>query len=258
MNISNFQSEQDFLLKFIEKKSTKESNLKKNKLTTRSREIENKVGAPYFNLASNSTFFLNFTASRIFNLIDVNSNGFIDWYDFGHFFQTSYLFTKYDPSNKGKITAGDIYEKYVVYSDYPRVSAQLRQRSKRFNLLNQDTYLDLFSVLTVLRIDDIVDLYTRRTEKSALYEVELKRVFAKANLFRVNDAILNKCLRGLDNMNVPKYDWECAFIAALQENINYFESASAYNTAVANNITLYNTVFYNVDPALKPAPAKFF
>lgn len=257
MNISNFHDEQDFLIKFVEKK---ESNLKKSKLTTRTRSLEKQVlGTPYFNLASNTTFFLNFTAARLFNLIDVNSDGFIDWYDFGHFFQTSYLFSKFDSLGRGKITAGDIFEKYSSYSDFPRISAELRQRAKRFNLLSQDTFIDLFTVLSVLRIDDIVNLYTRRTEVTALYEVELKRVFAKANLHNANEVILNKCLRGLDNLNVPKYDWECAFIGALKQNINYLESASAYNTAKANNFTLWNTVFYNVDPALLPAEnPKFF
>jgi len=256
MNISNFQDEQDFLLKFAEKKS---SNLKKSKLRTRTRALENKeAGQPYFNLASNTSFFLNFTSSRIFELLDVNSDGSIDWYDFGNFFQISYLFAKFDPFQKGKLVAGDLYEKYGVWSDYPRVSAVLRQRASRFNLLNQDAYLDLFTTLVILKIDDIIGLYTRRTEKSSLYEVELKRIFAKCNLRNINEGVLNRCLRGLDSMNVPKYDWECAFIASVQENINYLESASSFNTAQANNLTLWNTVFYNVDPALVPAPKKFF
>lgn len=258
MNISNFQDEQDFLLKFVEKKE--DSNLKKNKLKTRTRNLENnnQITQPYFNLASNSTFFLNFTASRLFNLIDVNSDGFIDWYDFGNFFQISYIFAKADPYQKGKLVAGDIFEKYGSWSDFPRVSAVLRHRASRFNLLQQDSYIDLFTALIVLRIDDIVSLYTRRTEKNSLYEVELKRIFSKCNLNNLNEGLLNNCLRGVDNQNIPKYDWECAFIAGLQQNINYMESAASYNTAKANNLTLYNTVFYNVDPALVPAAPKFF
>jgi hypothetical protein len=259
MNISNFQDEQDFLLKFVEKKE--ESNLKKNKLKTRTRSLEKSsqvVNQPYFNLASNTTFFLNFTASRIFNLIDVNSDGFVDWYDFGNFFQIAYIFAKSDPYNKGKILAGDLYEKFGTWSDFPRISAPLRRKANRFNLLPQDSYIDLFTALIVLRIDDIVSLYTRRTEKSALYEVELKRIFSKCNLNYLNEGILNTCLRGVDNQNIPKYDWECAFMAGLQQNINYLESAASYNTAKANNLTLYNTVFYNVDPQLLPPPAPKF
>ena len=262
MNISNFQDEQDYLLKFVEKNENKVDTVaKKSKLRTRSRSLERQVpNAPYFNLASNSSFFLNFTASRIFNLIDENSDGQITWYDFGSFFQISYIFAKNDPQKKGKLVAGDIYEKFSTWSDFPRVSATLRQRSARFNLISQDNYVDLFTALVVLKIDDIVVLYTRRTEKSALYEVELKRIFNKANLNNLNEGVLNNCLRGVDSMNIPKYDWECAFIAGLQLNINYLESASSYYTAKANNITLYNTVFYSVDPALLPpkaAPAFF-
>lgn len=269
MNISKFHNENDFLLKFLEKESTN-SNIKKNLKTASNvnkakslssvnseslktikiKSKKNNLLTPFFNLASNSTFNLNITANKIFNLIDVNSDDLIDWYDYGNFFQISYLFSKFDPYRKGKIVAGDLYEKFSVWSDFPRVSAELRRRANRFNLLNADSYLDLFTTLIVLRIEDIVSIYTRKTDVSTLYEVELKRIFNKCNLRYINDGLLDKCLRGLDKLNIPKYDWECAFIVGLQENINYLESAASYNTAKANNITLVNTVFYNIDPSL--------
>ncbi len=258
MNIKNFHDENDFLLKFVEKKE--DTNIKSNKLNSRIRNNESnksnksikQAQQPYFNLASNTTFSLNFIASRIFNLIDVNSDGFIDWYDFGNFFQIAYIFAKTDTHQKGKLLAGDLFEKLGTWSDFPRVSTVLRNRAKRFNLLHQDSYIDLFNALVILKIDDIADLYTRRTAKSALYEVELKRIFTKCNLNNLNDGVLNNCLRGVDKSNIPIYDWECAFTAGLQQNINYLESASSYNTAKANNLNLSNTVFYNVDPALNP------
>jgi hypothetical protein len=252
LNISNFHDEQDFLLKFTEKSSLKkEAN--KNKLHTRSRQAPMKL-ANILNLASNVTYFHNNTSNKLFNLIDVNSDGFADFYDFGHFYVCLYLFQRFDPNQKGKILAGDIYEKFIDYSDFPRISSELRSRAKRFNQINQDSYLDFYNTLTMLRIDDLVALYTRKSDKSTLYEVELKRIFTKTNLRFVNDGLLNRCLRGMDAMNVPKYDWECAFMHAITENINYIESASSYNTAVMNNITLSNTVFYNVDQTLP----KFF
>lgn len=254
MNIKNFQSEGDFLVKFVEKKG----NLKKGKLQTRSRSLEDHPHLPYFNLASNKTFFLNFTAHRIFEVLDSNSDGFLDWYDFGNFFQVSFLFAKFDPYNKGRLTAGDAFEKYSHYSSFPRISRTMMDRARRLNLINQDTYIDLFQTLVVMRIDDIVSLYVRKTDKSTLYEVELKRIFNKVGLNNVNDGVLNKCVRGLDSHNIPLYDWECAFMAGLQLNIDYLESASSYNTAKANNLTLHNTVFYNVDPALVATPPKKF
>lgn len=255
--IPNFNREDDYLLKFVEK-----SNLKKGKLTTRVRKT---VQAPIipkgdiYSLASNTTFLLNFTANQLFQQIDVNSDNYIDWYDYGFFYQTLYLFTKFDPYQRGKITAGDLYEKFTDYSDFPKISITIKNRARRFNVINQDTYLDYLNVHAVLRVDDIVKLYTRRSDTDSLYEVELKRVFTKINLRYAADGDLNRCLKGMDNQNIPKYDWECAFMLAIQGNINYLESASSYYTAVNHNITLENTVFYNVDPQLLPkAPPKRF
>ncbi|MFO0515433.1 MAG: hypothetical protein ACK5YA_01140 [bacterium] len=257
-NINNFNDEQDFLLKFVEKKES--SGLKgKSKLKTRTRQAQAVKPLGIYSLASNTTFFLNFTAHLLFGVIDVNSDNYIDWYDYAYFYQVVYLFNKFDPYQKGKILASEAFEKYSNYYDFPRVSINIRERARRFNLLNQDLYLDVFSALVILRIDDIVDLYTRKTDKSLLYEVELKRIFAKVNLRFINDGLLNRCLRGMDFNNVPKYDWECAFMTGITQNLNYLESASLYNTAQANNITLANTVFYNVDATLlPPAPPKFF
>lgn len=252
-NIDHFDSEADFLLKFAEKSSKNLKNTKKSKLTTRTRTSTLSgpiTNSTIYNSASNITFQLKHISKKIFNLIDVNSDNSIDWYDFGHFYQTMYLFGKFDSSLKGKLTAGELSEKFADYSEFPRVSSSLRHRSHRFKLLNQDTYVDAFSALVILRIDDLVALYTRKSDKSTLYEVEMKRIFAKAGLSSLNEGVLNRCLRGLDAMNIPKYDWECAFMAGIQENINYLESASLFNTAKMNNLTLSNTVFYNVDPVL--------
>ena len=259
-NIPNFNDEQDFLLKFIqtneatEVKGQAKGQLRKTK--TRSRALINPN--PIYNYPTNSTvFYLPFISDRLFNLIDVNSDGLLEWYDFGNFFQVFWLFNKFDPQMKGHLTAGEALEKFVDYSDFPKVNHLIRFRSKRLAQINQDTYVDPFSILTLLRIDDIVTLYVRRSDPTTLYEVELKRVLLKANLNNITEGILNKCLRGTDLTNVPKYDWECAFTAALIENIRFYESAAAYNTAKMNNITLTNTMFYNVDPTLgvgQPTP----
>lgn len=248
LNISNFHDEHDFLVKFAEKSSSKKlgASLRARKL----RQI--------YNGASNAPFFLNWTAGKVFRLVDINSDGFMDWYDFGHFFSVAHLFSKFDPYQRGKITAGELYDKFTSYSEFPRVSSDLRHRAKRFQLINQDVYLDLFSVVSLLSIDDLVKMYVRNTDPSTLYEVELKRIFSKANLRMVPDSHMNKCLRGMDHLNVPKYDWECAFMVGFEDNLNYFESASNYNTMKLNNLTLVNTVFSNVDPALEQGGKKRF
>lgn len=255
LNISQFHDEHDFLIKFAQKKE--EVKEKKSNLKTYFRTMHRNAGKQIYNLATTVPYSLNFTAKKLFNLIDVNSDNLIDWYDYGQFFQVANLFTKFDPYQRGKIAAGFVYENYTSYSEFPRVSSALRHRANRFNLLNQDVYLDVFSVLTILRIDDLVVLYTRKLDPSTLYEVELKRIFSKCNLRYLPEAHMNKCLRGFDHLNVPKYDWECAFMQGFQDNTNYLESASSFNTMASNNLTMLNTVFNNVDPQIRNANKRF-
>jgi len=261
--INNFNDESDFISKFVEKKSTKiesKSNLKKGKMQVKMRQAPIVPVGDILNMASNVTFSLNLTAARLFEAMDVNSDGYVDWYDYGYWYSILFLFKKFDPYSKGRLTAGELNEKFVDYSGFPKVCYQVRDRAHRFEEINPDTYLDFFSVHSVLRVDDIVALYLRRTDQVALYEVELKRVFKKLQLQYVGEGRLNRCLRSMDKNRIPRYDWECAFMMALQENINYINSASEYMTVQAHNLTLSNTVFYNIDPALLApnAAPKFF
>lgn len=267
--INNFNSESDFLTKFVETGSKKleskaNSNLKgKLSLKTKSRQPPVVPIADILHMATNVTFSINITAKRMFEVMDVNSDGYIDWYDYGYWYSTLFLFNRFDPYNKGRLTAGDLAEKFADYSGFPKVCYQIRDRAHRFEEINADTYLDFFNAHSVLRVDDIIALYIRRTDPVALYEVELKRVFKKLQLSDVGEGRLNRCLRNLDNNKIPRYDWECAFMMAIQENINYINSASDYLTVNTHNLTLSNTVFYNVDPALTlpnagPVPARFF
>jgi len=161
-----------------------------------------------------------------------------------------YLFQKFDVYNKGRLVAGDLYEKFTTYADLPSVSYQTRERAKRFNLFPQDIFIDLNRVVLILRIDDIINANVRRVDPTTLYEVELKRIFINVGYGQVPDAYLNKCLRGVDDNNVPKYDWECAFIQGTVAILNYLESSNSYLTMKLNNITLANTVFVNIDPQI--------
>jgi len=199
-------------------------------------------------LPANFTFNSEQTANWLFNILDNDIDGYINFYDFGTFIQVAYLFAKFDPYNKGKMLAGDIYDKIGTYSDYPTVSYNIRERAKRFNMLNQDVYVDLMRALMMFRIDDIMDANVRRSDKTTLYEVELKHIFSNINLAAVPDGYLNKCLRGADDNGIPKYDWECAFISTMTLTLNYFESSVFYATTIGANLTLSNTAFWNVDP----------
>jgi len=203
------------------------------------------------NQGGNLTFNLITTSRWLFNIIDNDSDGWINFYDYGNFFQIMYLFNKFDSYSKGRLVAGDLYEKFTQYADIPSISFHTRERAKRFNLFPQDIFVDLMRAVLILRIDDIIAANVRRSDPTTLYEVELKRILINVGYGNISDAAINKCLRGVDDNNVPKYDWECAFIQATIAVLNYLESSNSYLTAKANNITLANTVHVNVDPQIQ-------
>jgi hypothetical protein len=237
LNISVYHQEADHFLKFAQTAERTGSQLGATARTN----------AP----AGNITFNLISTSSWLFQILDNDSDGYLNFYDYGNFLQIAYLFGKFDSFTKGRIVAGDLFEKFSNYADFPYVSDTLRERSKRFNLFPQDLYFDLMRTVLVLRIDDIINTNIRRVDPTTLYEVELKNVFKAVNLGAVPDAYLNKCLRGVDDNNVPKYDWECAFVQAITTTCNYLESSYSYLTVKSGNLTLTNTAFVNVDPSIK-------
>jgi hypothetical protein len=277
LNISNFHNEQDhFLRSFVETdekimyvnknrfggakhkdytnfRFLSKSNNKMLKANTDSQVKDNILNIIGGN--SNLAYYAGNTTSTLFNMLDNDLDGFINFYDYGNFIQIAYLFTKFDVYQKGRIVAGDLFEKFSQYADYPVVSYHLRERAKRFNLIPQDLYMDLSMTLLTLRIDDIIATVTRRVDKTTVFEYELKNVFAFINFRYVPDAFLNKCLRGTDGNNVPLYDWECAFVQGMIQTLKYYETSYAYLTTVNRNLTLANTVFYNTDSSLTSRPS---
>jgi hypothetical protein len=202
-------------------------------------------------VGNNTNFTYNPTTvyQLVFNIIDTDSDGWINFYDWGSFFQISYIFAKNDIYNKGRITAFELAQKFTTYSDFPIISYKVRERAKRYNMLEPSVYVDVISNLLVLKIDELI-AGSLRSDKNFIYEYELKKILSSVNLRYVSDALLNKCLRGVDDRNIPRYDWECAFIEGIKENLRYYESAYAYLTTKTHNITLANTVFVNVDKAI--------
>ncbi len=201
---------------------------------------------------SNYTYTFANTSLSLFQILDSDMDGFLNFYDFGNLIQVAYLFNRFDVYHKGRLLAGDLYEKYGRYSDFPVVSHGVRERSRKFHLLPQDLYVDFRTTLIVERIDDIIRTFVRRTDKTTLFEYELKNVFSYTNMRWVPDTVLNTCLRGTNAENVPLYDWECAFIKGVQANLNFYESSYAYLESHKRNLTLVNTIFINPDPQLGP------
>jgi len=120
----------------------------------------------------------------------------------------------------------------------------------RLEAINQDLHLNVFQLLVLFRIDDVTAFYYRVSDHSTLYEVDLKNVLLKCGLRFMPDSHLNKCLRGSDVNNIPRYDWECAIINGMTLMSQFYESASMYLSTKRHKLELLNTVFNNVDPRL--------
>jgi len=252
LNITNFQDESDHFLKsFIEANVNVDLANKKEKNNMKKSQNNNKWSLKEAAAKMNTfTYNQQKTLTGIFNVIDNDFDGAISFYDFASFVQVNYIFLKYDKYRKGRIPAGQLGEDLVSYSDYPVVSHKFRERAKRFNLMPADLYVDLSSAVLVLKIDDIVDANVRRSDKNTLFEVELKNIFTHVNRQHVPEAYLNKCLRGNSPDNIPLYDWECAVVESEIRALTYFENSMDYLTVKSQNITLFNTVFYNKDSSL--------
>jgi len=250
MNISQYYTEDDYLLKFLEVKSSKK-NYKKSELFGK---LETVFGADEGGAEKNSSvpvFNISLVSANIFNLLDINNDRWVEFKDFAHFMQLLYIFNKNDVYSKGKLTIGKVIEVFRSYSDYPRISVINRHRVRRLEMVYQDLQINAFELIAIFKIDDIVEFYVRETDKTTLYEVDLKNILAKCGLRYMPDSYLNKCLRGNDANNIPRYDWECSITTGITLMSQYYEAAFSYSTAKANGLSLTNTVFNNVDPQIK-------
>jgi hypothetical protein len=130
MNLTNFGSEDNHFLK------TYASFLEKDNLLT---------------LTGSFTKLFNAkkTYTEIFNIID--SDSWINFYDYGQFVQTAYLYSVFDTFNKVRIIACELLDKFSNYYDIPIISDSLRVRAMRFSLIPKDFYVDVKNALLVLR-----------------------------------------------------------------------------------------------------------
>jgi len=255
LNISNYQDESDHFLKaFIELKSNADTqSSKKEKNSLKKKVIATKNSWSIKEASEHITKFAfnqKRTLSNLFRIIDNDFDGSINFYDFGSFIQVNYIFSKFDKFKKGRLPAGQLGELLMSYSDFPIVSSNLRERAKRFHLLPADLYVDLDSTLLIIKIDDIIQANVRRSDKTTLYEIELKNILAYVNRRHVPEAYLNQCLRGNSADNIPLYDWECAVVHSEIRTLTYYENSMDYLTLKKGNLTLFNTVFVNKDNSL--------
>jgi hypothetical protein len=198
--------------------------------------------------STNLKFNAKRTYNDIFNIIDSDGDGWINFYDYGQFIQVAYIFSIFDKFNKGRIVAADLQEKLTNYFDFPVISDSLRNKARRLSYLPQDLYVDVKSALFILRLDDFAESLVRKSDRSTIYEYELKNVLASVGMKYIPDKILNGCLRPVDMNNIPTYDWECSFMKAITETLRYYESSYALIQTRAKGFTMENTIFSNIDP----------
>ena len=80
-------------------------------------------------------FSLENTIEKMFIMLDVDSDGFINYFDFATLMQASYVFSKHDKFLKGRIPASLCREYFAEWSDYPAISYKIRDRAKRLSYL---------------------------------------------------------------------------------------------------------------------------
>jgi Ca2+-binding EF-hand superfamily protein len=248
LNVSNYQDESDHFLKsFIEtneETSFLETEKKTNTLKTEWSNLEIRKNMSKYKFDPKETF------GYLFNVIDSDMDGWINFYDFGSMMQITYMFSHFDKYYKGRNTAGELYDKFYHYSDFPMVNFRTRERSKIFNEFPQDLYVDLFSCILTLKVEDLFGSKVRRIDKNLVTEIELKHVLAEVNRRHVPEWLLNRCLRGTSKDNIPMYDWECSFVQSEVATLTYWENSFDRLTVSKNKLVLANTVFYNIDPSL--------
>lgn len=214
-------------------------------------KLMNNLNFPGFLDGKNSfniTLDLNKTIDKIFNALDLDFDGYTEFKDFAFFIHVVYVFSKEDKFGKGKISAGSLFDLFNNYADYPVISWKVRESSKRLSLFDMNTMIDPLDAYLILHIDSIAKYFFRLGDTQTLNEIEAKKFLLKMNMRYIPDAYLNRCLRGVDYNNLPKYEWECCFIQGMNLNLNYYETMDNYLSVKMNNISLSNTVFYNIDP----------
>jgi hypothetical protein len=244
LNISQYIVEGDYLYKFLELEA----------VTEESKESHTGGGSVYPGISDginyyNITLNINKTIDNIFNVLDYNLDGYINFYEYCTFMQISYTFMHHDEYGKGVLTAGELFEVFKNYADYPTITFKIREKAERLSMLDANINVDLLSIVQMFRIDDIVKYFLRKTDVYHLYEIDLKKLLTIFNMRYIPDTYLHRCLRGIDpEQSIPKYDWECSFLEGMKANLKYYERLNDYKTVKMNNLTTLNTVFYNVDP----------
>jgi len=172
---------------------------------------------------NNTNFHQSVAARRLFKLLDSDEENYLSFYDFGNFIQVFYLYYKTDTKHADRVLVGDIYNSFTEKSGFPIYSDDFREKSNRFSNIDQDLYIDPFFTLAVVRMDNYVNHYTRKSDPTTVKEIELNLIFDRIGVKNFPEVYLTKCSRGKDDDGIPKFDWECSITHSISKTLTYLE-----------------------------------
>ena len=193
-----------------------------------------------------TTYYQPLVLKLVFSLLDSNEDGFLSFFDFGTFIQTFYLYNLVDERHADRVLVGNLYTKMTEHSDVPAVSEEFRDRAKRFSMIDQDLYIDPYYSLAIIRMDDYVRHYLRKSDPTTVKEIEVNYLLEKINLKNFPIVYLSKCSRGKDDDGIPKFDWECSITKAITKTLTYLEHTRDLNDIKAHG---FNLTFTAIDIA---------
>lgn len=181
--------------------------------------------------------------------MDSDEDDFISFYDFGLFVQVFHLYADLDVKNKGRLFSGELYQGIINSNGIPAISTMFKAKAKRLSIFDQDTYVDVFTFLVVMKMEDFVERYKRVSNPDLISEIELLGILKKLEYDGVPYSKYSECGRGKTKDGVKTFDWECAFTRIIKETLSFYEKSTDYITAKSYNMTL-STVQFEFPKAL--------
>lgn len=213
--------------------------------------LQKEVAGNQLKQALKPAFDESATYGRIFKVLDADEDGFIDFYDFGLFIQILTIFEEADDHNKGRVVAGILLEKFTTSNNLMTLSTKFREKAKRFGIIHQDTYFDVFHSLVIMKMEEIAYHYARRENPTLIFEIELKQILHRIGMVAIPDGKLSSCIRGEGDNELHKYDWECSLMIALKNTLEFIERNDDLVKIKQNKIPLIMNTYVNVDPKLR-------
>ena len=256
-NHTIFNDEGDFFYKFsqVESEKTEIAKKKHRKLRSRHPNFNDNMGVRGYP-GKNSTFNNSYgvevnekqTIRRYFDAIDSKMDGYVNFYDFANLMQLSQIFITLDENSSGVCRASALFEYLRSYSDLPTMGQLITTRAGRLSHFDEEALFDLLTLSTIFKFDDFVSNFLKDPNNPFIYEVELKKILSKTNYLFLPESVLNQCLRGQDNNNIPLYDWDCSVKVAAKSNLNYFRAMNVANLRIKKGINVVSTGTYSIDP----------